>query len=166
MDDLLEQIEASYDAGHLYLALFCTLALPDICGAISSPDGVTTGVRYREWFDKHVAPKYQGIFDGSNCYAFRCAVLHQGKAEHRNLGYERVVFLAPADRAQYFMHKNILNDALNLDLIEFCNDIVDGVRQWMRTASADPSYQKNMATFLKRHKGGLPKYVIGTDVYC
>lgn len=166
MDEFLEQIEASCQAGHLYVALFCSLALPDICGAISSSDGTAKSHKYKNWFDKYIMPKYGGNFDGSNCYAFRCSILHQGKIRHRNLGYERVIFLAPIDNSQRIMHNNILNDALNLDLVEFCNDIVDGVRTWMQDESQNPWFQKNVETVLRRYKGGLPQYVTGVDIYC
>ena len=165
MNELLEQIETACDTGHLYLALFCSLTLPDICGAISSPDGLATGPRYKEWFDKFIAPKYDGLFDGSNCYAFRCSTLHQGKAEHRNLGYDRVLFLAPLPGGECVMHKNILNDALNLDLVLFCKDLVNGVRDWVATESHQPDFQKNINTVLRRYPGGLSPYIIGVDVY-
>lgn len=163
MNELLQQIEASYKTGQLYLALFSTLTLPDICGAISSDNGMATGQKYKDWFDKFVSHKYRGMFDGSNCYAFRCAALHQGKAEHKNLGYERVVFLAPDNNC--VLHLNILNDALNLDLVTFCSDVINGVREWMAGECECANFQKNMPSLLKRHVGGLPPYVTGTDVY-
>lgn len=166
MEELLTQIEDSCRQGYLYLALFCAVALPDVCAAISAPDGLATGPRYKEWFDKYVAPKYGGNFDGDNCYAFRCGVLHQGRAEHKHLGYERVVFVAAEDAEHRRLHNNILNNALNLDLVRFCEDIVGGVREWMRCESAGIDYQRNMAAVLKRHEGGLEKYVLGVDIYC
>lgn len=165
MDEFLDQIEASCKAGHLYPALFCSLALPDICGAISSADGTANGSRYIAWFNEYVSPKYSGNFDGSNCYAFRCAALHQGKTEHRNLGYERIVFLAPVEGNPCVMHNNIFNEALNLDIVEFSRDIISAVRQWMQNESGNPAYQKHMAAFLRRHEDGLPQYVLGADLF-
>ncbi|TWU04314.1 hypothetical protein [Stieleria varia] len=166
MNELLNQIEMSCDSGQLYLALFSTLTLPDICGAISSDNGFSTGRQYKIWFDEYVAPKYDGMFNGSNCYAFRCAALHQGKAEHKDLGYCRIIFLAPLENRTCIMHKNVLNNALNLDLVTFCKDVVAGVRYWMKEQSDCANFQNNMASFLKRHEGGLLPYVNGADVYC
>lgn len=165
MEEFLEQIEASCKIGHFYMALFCCLALPDICGAISSEDGIAKGQRYKDWFDAFVAPNYGGNLDGSNCYAFRCAALHQGKSKHKNLGYARIVFLVSTDINQACMHNNVLNDALNLDLREFCHDIVAAVRTWMRCEQANPAFKRNMAAFLKRYKGGLAPYIVGADVF-
>lgn len=165
MEEFLEQIEASCKIGHFYLALFCCLALPDICGAISSDDGIANGQRYKDWFDAYVAPSYGGSFDGGNCYAFRCAALHQGRSDHKNLGYTRIVFLVPTGTNQSRMHNNVLNDALNLDVTEFCHDIVGAVRTWMRREASNPAFQRNMATFLRRHRGGLAPYIVGADVF-
>lgn len=165
MEEFLDEIEASYEAGHFYLALFCCLALPDICGAISSADGIASGQKYKVWFDAYVAPKYEGNFDGSNCYAFRCAALHQGRSAQRNLGYTRVLFLAPTDANRLCMHNNVLNDALNLDVGEFCRDMISAVRIWMHREASNPTFQRNMASFLQRHRGGLPPYIVGVDVF-
>lgn len=165
MEELLDQIEKSCKIGHFYLTLFCCLALPDICGAISSPDGIAKGERYKNWFDTYIAPAYEGNFDGSNCYAFRCSALHQGRAEHKNLGYTRIIFLVPSQTNPSCMHNNVMNDALNLDVAEFCQDIVGAVRTWMHCEASNPDFQRNMASFLKRHIGGLPPYIIGADVF-
>lgn len=165
MEEFLDQIEESCKIGHFYLALFCCLALPDICGAISSADGIANGQRYKHWFDTYIAPAYKGSFDGSNCYAFRCSALHQGRPDHKNLGYTRIVFLVPSETNPSRMHNNVLNDALNLDVAEFCHDIVGAVRTWMHCEASNPDYQRNMAAFLKRHIGGLPPYIVGADVF-
>ena len=165
MEEFLDEIEACYKTGHFYLALFCCLALPDICGAISSDDGIANGQKYKAWFDAYVAPKYGGTFDGSNCYAFRCAALHQGRSAHKNLGCTRILFLAPTDAKKLYMHNNVLNDALNLDVGEFCHDMISAVRTWMRCEASNSNFQRNMATFLKRHRGGLAPYIVGVDVF-
>ena len=55
MDEFLDEIAASCKAGNFYVTLFCCLALPDICGAISSADGTANGRKYKAWFDTYVA---------------------------------------------------------------------------------------------------------------
>lgn len=165
MEEFLNQIEDSCRIRHFYLSLFCCLTLPDICGAISSDDGIATGQKYKNWFDTYVAPNYAGNFSGSNFYAFRCAALHQGRSGHKYLGYTRIIFLVPIDTNESYLHNNVLNDALNLDVVAFCHDIVGAVRTWMRCEASNPAFQRNMATFLKRHRGGLESYIVGTDVF-
>ncbi len=51
MEDLLKQIENSASNGNYLVALYVSLALPDICGALESDNGVATGNRYQQWFN-------------------------------------------------------------------------------------------------------------------
>lgn len=163
MDELLDQIESACASGNFYLALFCCLTLPDICGAISADDGRARGKRFIAWFDKYVAAHYGANFTGAAYYAFRCSVLHQGRSKHPDLGYERVLFVAPTSGVA--AHNNIINGALNLDISDFCADVIGGVRQWLRDEVTNPTVQNNLATFLKRYPGGLKPYFVGVDVY-
>lgn len=165
MDELLSQLEESIDHGQYYLALFVSLTIPDICGALGSKDGNATGHRYKEWFDQYVAPQYDGNLDGSGCYAFRCSALHQGYAKHKNLRYSRILFLDPVSSSGVMMHNNILNGALNIDVRRFCKDVVAGAWQWLSDMVSDPDFHRNYANFLKRYKGGLLPYIEGLDVF-
>lgn len=165
MEEFLDQIEKAMDSGLFYLALFCCLALPDICGAISSENGVANRNKYKAWFNKYVAPKYHGFLDGDNCYAFRCAAIHQGRASHEGLGYDRILFVDSHSNPELWMHKNVLNGVLNLDTRSFCSDIIEGVRQWIADGSQDEAFKRNYITFLRRHKKGLDPLVSGVDVF-
>ena len=165
MDELLIQIESSLNNGEFYLALFVSLTMPDICGALSSENGKASGVKYKGWFDKYVAKKYGENLDGGNCYAFRCSVLHQGKVAHKKLGYSKILFADPNSASDIIMHNNILNDALNVDIRQFCQDIVEGVRAWLEDIVSDEFFNANYKHFLQRYEGGLPPYISGVDVY-
>jgi hypothetical protein len=46
MDDLIEEIEKSIDAGLYYVGLFACLVIPDACAALGSADGRTTSSHY------------------------------------------------------------------------------------------------------------------------
>ena len=165
MDELLTQIESSLNNDEFYLALFVSLAMPDICGALGSKNGQANGNRYKAWFDKYVSNKYRGNLDGSNCYAFRCSALHQGRAKHKNLGYSRILFADPTTSSGILMHNNVLNDALNSDVRNFCQDIVEGVRAWLKDIKSDANFNTHYPHFLQRHKGGLSPYIGGIDVF-
>lgn len=164
MDDLLTEIETCVTSGHFYLGLFCTLSLPDICGALEAPDGLANGKRYIKWFDMNMPPEYSKIFTGSQCYAFRCSTLHQGRASHKMLGYSRIIFIARKSDTQPPMHLNELNDALNLDIRVFSRDVIQSVRNWLTKVAANSGVQANLEHFLRVHRGGLPGYVDGMDV--
>jgi hypothetical protein len=61
MRDFLDQIEASLDANLYYVALFVSLAVPDICGTIDSDNGQATKGKYIQWFDKYITPRYRSL---------------------------------------------------------------------------------------------------------
>lgn len=166
MRELLKQIEAALDANLYYLALFASLALPDICGAIDSPsDGV--GVRYRTWFDKYVAPKYlwngRQFLTGADCYYFRCSLLHQGSAQIPRSNYSRVIFVEPR-KDELTLHLNFIGEALNVDLHIFCNDIVRSVREWLDKVETTEQYKTNYDNFMHWHPEGLPEHGINNPV--
>lgn len=162
MEELLGQIEKSVTSGSYLLGLYVALALPDICGALESNNGVATGNRYQAWFNKWVAPKYGGTLTGAQCYAYRCGVLHQGRSKHNNLGYSKIIFLEPNSRM--VLHRNIFNDAYNIDLKIFCGDIVTSVREWLPTVADNINFKKNYEHFMKRHANGIAPYVVGVPV--
>jgi hypothetical protein len=88
MDEFVEAIDLSIAASNWYGALFIALSLPDICGRIDSPSETSSKRRYAAWFEKYVQPKYtrsvgaereETVFlCGNDCYALRCAYLHEG----------------------------------------------------------------------------------------
>ncbi len=121
MRDFLDQINAAVGAGLFYVALHSALAIPDICAALESPSGTTSGERYADWFDRFVANKYtvgpnkEPSLTGDQCYQFRCALLHQGRLQpDRAQGYSRMFFLEP--NGGLIMHNNVMGDALNIDV--------------------------------------------------
>src|SRR3990167_10578362 len=124
MKDFLEQIEAALNSNLYYVALFTALSIPDICGALESSDGFATDEKYKKWFDKHIAPKYNGFLTGEDCYYFRCSLLHQGSSYHPKSSYSRIIFVEPQATTNIF-HNNILNNALNIDVRIFCKDIIE-----------------------------------------
>lgn len=160
MDDLLANIEASLAAGHWTIALHGTLALPDICAALASPGGRTSGERYRTWFRDNLSGSYP-LLDPEDCWQLRCGVLHTGRSQAQN--YTRVVFTLP-NQQQLMVHNNVINGALNLDLETFCADMIAAVRAWRGTTSADPNYQANLPNLLQLHPVGLSPYIVGVPV--
>ncbi len=169
MHDFLLQIQKAIDSHSYYLALYVSLTLPDICAAMQSENGQTKGRKYINWFNCYVAGKYmvagKPSLDGAICYSYRCALLHQGRAQHQDLGYSRILFVEPGCTTNVF-HNNILNDALNIDVQIFCNDIIEGANNWIleMEESQNPHYLKNKEEFMQRHEDGLPPYILGVPV--
>lgn len=163
VQDIIQQVRAANGAGMYYVSLFSALALPDICAALESPNGEASKAKFIAWFDAHVAPRYNGFLDGESCYYFRCSMLHQGSTHHPRGRYSRIIFLEPGNSGMVF-HNNIMNDALNIDVRIFCEDICAAVECWWPTASTQPAFQANIARFVTRHPNGLAPYIVGVPV--
>lgn len=163
MHDFLNQIQEGLKANLYYLSLFVSLSLPDICGAIDSVDGNATSEKYKKWFDEHVAPKYGGFLTGDDCYRFRCSLFHQGSSQHPKSTYSRVLFVEPTATTSVF-HNNVINDALNIDVRIFCNDIVEAAKEWLQKVEKTDLYEENYNKFMKRYPNGLAPYIVGVPV--
>jgi len=164
----LAQLRRVSETGDYYLALFGALAVPSICGALESPDGEDTADRYAGWFDQYIGPKYrvgprhEPSLSGRQCYKFRCAMLHQGRMTHADLGYARILFIEPG--SGFIAHNNVINDALNLDVQRFCQDMIDGTLQWLSAVEGTEPYETNLKQAVQRHPDGLPPYIVGVPV--
>lgn len=163
LEIFLRQIDRASQAGFSYVALFSALAVPDICGALESVDGQATGEKYKRWFDRYVGVRYGESFTGEDCYDFRCAMLHQARTGRLRGRYARVIFVVPTPAGNVF-HNNVLNDALNLDLRLFCQDMVSGALQWLRDVANDPNFIRNNRQMVHVYPEGLAPYIVGTPV--
>lgn len=166
MRELLQQIRKALDADLYYLALYVTLTLPDILGAMESENGWATREKYIAWFDKYVAPTYtvlgRNTLTGEICYGLRCSLLHQGKLELNGKSFSRVIFVEPTREIR--VHRNVLNDALQLDISSFCMDMLRGAELCLDEHEDTEQFQKNYDNFIRRHPNGLAPYIEGLPV--
>ena len=119
MEFFLREIEKSLDNELYFIALQSALTLPDICAALQSPNGETTGSQYIQWYNTYAKETGQCSISGDDCYRFRCSCLHQGSSQHPKSSYRRIMFVIP--NTQTTLHKNVINDALNIDVKIFCS---------------------------------------------
>ncbi len=162
MDDLLNQIEIAINNNLYYLALYCSLALPDICAASESENGETTKTKYINWITENLSQKYP-MLDPADFYRFRCSLLHQGTSIHRESGYSRIIFLEPGVTSNVF-HNNIMGDAYNIDVKIFVSDILSAVRKWYDAKKNTDTVKTNLSNLLRRYPEGLSPYIVGTPV--
>ena len=141
MRDYFEQTRSASQVGLHLVALGAALAIPDMCSAMESSDGLATKQRYIAWFDQHVAPRYSGFVSGEDCYLLRCSMLHQGTTQHPKGNFSRILFTEGGG-----LHNNIMNDALNLDV------------------ALTPEYQANFPRFIQRYPHGLAPFIVGAPV--
>ncbi len=170
MKDFFDQIRRAANTDLYFLSLSGALVIPDICSALDSSDGLANKTRYIDWFDRYVAHKYRGAagthLTGLDCYGLRCSLLHQGRLEPHQGGYSRILFIEPnaTGHTAITAHNNVLEDALNIDVRTFVNDLVSSAEDWLLSAEATSHYQANITQFMRRYPNGLPPYISGVAV--
>ena len=160
MERFLTSVERSIQTENWYSALTMSLALPDICGWLEDP-ALRSQRRYESWFDTYLGPTYRIQLNGrdvtfltaSDCYALRCAYLHEGADEvlrqkARDV-VSRFVFCATGS------HRVLVNTVLLLDARTFCGEVCAGVRQWSLNVAANPEVQGRMAELLLVRTGAF-----------
>lgn len=152
--DLLSQIRSAINSNLYFLALFGALAIPDICGALGSANGEASGKKYKDWFDQNVTAKYGTLLNGEDCYYYRCSCLHQGSSYNPRSTYSKIIFIEPGTSG-FTMHRNVINDMLNIDLKMFCEDMISSAEAWLAVNEGTPLYATNAAKFIQRQAGTL-----------
>lgn len=158
METIIKEIESALAAGVYYLALICTLSLPDVCAALESPAGTTSGRQYKAWYSAWLTSHPE--ITGDDLYSLRCGVLHQGQLGHPDCQYARILFTIPNAAGNVF-HRNIIDDALNLDVVTFCRNMIDAVSRWYAANQNDPNVQRNLPRLVQYHAQGLAPYMVG-----
>ena len=160
MDNLIKALESSVASKNWYGSLFVALSVPDICGYLESPTE-RSQARYERWFEKYMLPKYSArigpertphtFLSPSDCYALRCALLHEGREEiteqRAREALDRFHFIEPPPSGQ--IHCNQINNVLQLQVDIFCNDILDGLRKWFQDVQNAPDVLKRIGSVLK-----------------
>jgi hypothetical protein len=157
VETLIEEIRGAVGAGAWTLALAGVLALPDICAALESEDGHTTGQQYQLWVDRYLCAEYSMI-DARELYKMRCSLLHQGRSSGAT--YERLVFTVGPGR----VHKTIMNRALCLDLPTFAGDMIAAVARWRADVSSSAAVKRNEPALIRWYPTGFPPYIVGQPV--
>ena len=175
MQHLQDSIKQSLSNKNWYSAIAIALTIPDICSTIN--DGKqSNGKKYAGWFDKYVGVNYrkEGFPDwmvkrikehgteehvrialselyltGNDCYALRCAFLHEGKGsiieQRAREILDEIKFVEP--NGQFVLHKSIQNNKIILHIDLFCNHILEGIEEWIKQLSTEQKYR--LKSFLK-----------------
>ena len=173
MNELLRQITAALDNRLYFIALQSTLTLPAICAKLESDTGAKSkrgldGIKYRKWYNENVSPKH---LTAEECYDFRCSLIHDGSAhrdKHKRGSMRRVLFVYPNPMIKIdntkFYGMNPADNAVCIDVLDFCHDMMNSVKIWNDKIKDSPNYQKNYDKFFKLHMNGIPTYIDGISV--
>jgi len=123
------------------------LTLPDICGRLENPHAKSEK-RFIAWWDKYLLAKYSSVvrgrphifLAGGDAYSLRCAFLHEGAdetvAQRARVALTKFHFITPPSGG--VLHNNQINSILQLQVDIFCNDIAQGVTQWVADTQNNP----------------------------
>lgn len=161
MEHLTRAVQDAVGQRNWYAALTLALALPDIAGWLEDPSAGSMR-RYVRWCGDYLAPKYTSLLGpgrkehvflgGEDCYALRCAFLHEGgddvTQQRARKALEQFLFIAPPKDGGT-IHCNQSNDLLQLQVDIFCTDVCDGVREWQSGQGARPEVSDRSSRLLR-----------------
>lgn len=162
-----------------YAAITLALILPDICGSIDDPGKSKSQKRYADWFDTYVGNRYlakkpDGSFEyfmtGKDCYALRCALLHEGsssveKHNARDRVQERFILHYSKAVIMHCCKPKNHQGRLVIEIPKFCNDIIDGVVAWEKKIKLDPDHKRKEEAILNLLTLHLPDRTVGSLVF-
>lgn len=154
MQNFINAIKSAISNGNWYAALSLALTMPDICGRLEDPfKGSQTC--FVSWFDRYLLSRYQSHIGpdralhtlyGSDCYALRCAFLHQGEFgiddQRAQQALEHFQFIFP--RPGVFVHMTQTNAVQQLQVDRFCLDVCKGVEQWLKDVEENAIVRSRM----------------------
>jgi len=136
------------------------LAIPDICGWLENPTQ-TSKERFVAWFNVFMLDKYTSyigpnrekhiFLNGVDCYALRCAFLHEGADDITRQRSRRALndFQFVVTREGWTIHCNQSNQTLQLQVDVFCEDICQAAEIWIKDiAIKNPEIISRMSELL------------------
>lgn len=158
---MVSQMREVATAGLYYAALMLALSLPDICGALGSENGRSSGAKTRRWLEEW---GFSAV--ASSIYGLRCSLLHQGSAFPDD-GSERVIFIEPNPLnfgMDHLVVETRAGAALFVDVPSFVEDVAVGVERWLGRHGSSSTVQRNLLRFAHRRPNGLPPFIDGVPV--
>lgn len=150
MKHFIEALETSLKTKNWYSSLFIVLSAPDICGKIDEPEA-NSKQRSINWYNKYIKQYYTmkigpkeieyTFLGGSDFYALRCAYLHEGtddiSSQRAREALEKFQFTQPTNNA-FSAHMMQSGTKLQLQVDKFGEDMLKGLKAWMKDATTDP----------------------------
>ncbi|GAA0452336.1 hypothetical protein [Streptomyces olivaceiscleroticus] len=142
MEGFFDGLERAVREQNWPAALVMALTLPDICAKTVAPTD-RSQKRYVAWYDAHLKQKYtrpvgpgggkRVFLSGKDCYALRCALLHEGSSDISTQSAREVLsrfqFCTPG-QFNIRLHCNQINDVLIVMVDDFALDVLDAGRTW------------------------------------
>ncbi|RZN21130.1 hypothetical protein CWO90_33560 [Bradyrhizobium sp. Leo121] len=175
---ILHEIERALDAKLYYVAIAVALSVPDVCACLEcDPDKPIWGTvdKYTAWCDANL--RFASL-EGADLARLRGGVLHQGHFGHPKSKFNRVIFLGPESPIKAHdvimtvtddvsfggmsaMDLRLAGRILHLDVLRFCQTIIDGAKNWILAKTGDPFVERNLANLVRYRPDGLPPFSYG-----
>ena len=150
MQHLVDAVRQSVADKNWYAALTVALTLPDIAARLDGRSG-RSGERYVSWFNDYLLKKYTVVYsptessvflNGKDCYALRCAFLHEGDFQITSQPIRTVLndfkFVMPSGGSRHNNLYDMSKVSLELQVDTFCGEICDAVEEWLVVKGSDP----------------------------
>jgi hypothetical protein len=141
--------------------LHVTVCIPDICSALESNDGWSSGPRYIDWCDQWSNDPVSSVqvkLSGIDRYVIRCNVLHQGRAsggaKRLSSQYSEFCFDRPSNSNESD-HMRVDGSTLHLDVGKLAEAAKNAVERWTESLEANPRTPK--ACNVEKHLKSLVK---------
>jgi hypothetical protein len=167
MRTVVDQTAKALEHRLYYVALFATLAIPDMAASLEASDGRASKARYISWYEKWARPRLRESRDRDNpltgemCYGFRCGMLHQGRSAHVYHPHERIVFIEPGHPNYSLHYCTVSGKILVIQLDAFVREVLDGCLLWLKDVEGTEPFSTNYNSFARRHPYGLAPYIVG-----
>ncbi len=167
MNELLVSIDQCLHAQNWYAAMAMALTVPDVCSALESADGKANGKLYAAWFDAHLRAKYganagggQPWLTGSDCYALRCAFLHQSSDDISEQKIRDIYERIRIHESQHLLSIQTnfptrlgVPNTLFIRAKTFCEDVCGAAREWLLGASGKEPIRSRLASRVVIQRG-------------
>jgi hypothetical protein len=154
MRELLDQIRRASAAGLYYLALIGALALPDICGALSSDDGWATPSTYKDWLRNNVPEQ---AANAAATYGLRCSLLHQGRARPHGVSFPiACCYPSPSGFEIHNLSTVVGGSEVGwLSIPTFVDEVTRGAERWFDQFGETKAVARNLEKFMHFRPDGL-----------
>lgn len=163
----IESIRQAVDQQNWYAALAFALALPDICGSIEYPNDISSKRRFINWYNQFVAPRFHEVFSnsigglllsGADCYALRCAFLHNGSEDITSQAAQEVLetfyFIKPIKFTS--INTRTRGTMLIMQVDRFCLLICNTADEWLSAKNGLTLTERSLLFIRDPRIDGMP----------
>ncbi len=160
------EMERCTNANCYWALVHLVVVLPDVCAALESTDGESTGSRYQDWCSRHLPPVPLSPLDR---WEMRCDILHQGRATASKGQYRTFSFLRHAvdpSPHQRVTRKTSGNN-IALDPAQMAREVTGAVRHWFAELQKpqNAAVRQNVARHLRLVVRVKPKRLPGVPLF-